>query len=286
MPDYPVSALPVTVPFPEGTLAQIVWDWTPGTGLLSGDKVLLPVDLVRRRAHRPERTPDLLRATSTGLACGNTRDEALLHALFEVVERDVMYRDQRCGGRLRTSIDPTTVDDPHARDVIDRLTAAGMGLEAALVEGPYNLPVYVAYLWSEDAPVIFAGGGCHIRPAIALTRALAEAVQSRLATIVGTRDDLPSDLAWLHAPSLPAPPPRHLSAWSEAITYFTPEAGGFAVQVVDVARRIQVVTGHEPIALDLSTPGSPVHAVQVVCPGTRSGRALRFPLRQGELCDG
>ncbi|MFD9122256.1 YcaO-like family protein [Streptomyces bottropensis] len=40
------------------------------------------VDLVRRRrAQRPTWAPDLLRATSTGLACGNTRDEALLHAL-------------------------------------------------------------------------------------------------------------------------------------------------------------------------------------------------------------
>ncbi|MFC5204682.1 YcaO-like family protein [Streptomyces kaempferi] len=39
---------------------------------------------------RPEWSPDLLRATSTGLARGNSRNEALLHALFEVVERDML----------------------------------------------------------------------------------------------------------------------------------------------------------------------------------------------------
>ncbi|MET8614435.1 YcaO-like family protein [Streptomyces misionensis] len=269
-PDYPVCALPLRVSFPEGTLARIVWEWTPGTGLLSGDKVLLPVDLVRRRVQRPEWTPDLLRATSTGLACGNTRDEALLHALFEVVERDVLFRDGQLGGGLRTLIDPETVDDPHGRDVIDRLKAAGMGLEVALVDSPYGIPVCLAYLWSEDFPAVFAGGGCHSQPAIALTRALTEAAQSRLAAIAGTRDDLPTDLSWLDTPPAQAQPVVELAAWPEATRGFTPASGGFADQVRDVARRIHLTTGHEPMALDLSEAGSPIHAVQAVCPGTRS----------------
>ncbi|MFE3151216.1 YcaO-like family protein [Streptomyces sp. NPDC059218] len=83
-PAAPLAALPLTIPAPEHALARVVWEWTDGFGLLSGNKRLLPVDLVRRRAQRSEWSPDLLRATSTGLACGNTRDEALLHALFEI----------------------------------------------------------------------------------------------------------------------------------------------------------------------------------------------------------
>ncbi|GKQ38456.1 YcaO-like family protein [Streptomyces sp. A012304] len=57
--------------------------------------------------------------------------------------------------------------------------AAGMALEIALVDGPYGLPVWVAYPWSEDYPVVFADGGCHSRPAIALIRALTETVVRR-----------------------------------------------------------------------------------------------------------
>ncbi len=105
-PGCPVTALPLTVPCPAHILARMVWEWTCGTGLVGGEKVLLPVDLVRRRVQRPQWSPDLLRATSTGLACGNSRDEALLHALFEVVERDVLYRDGQSGGRRRTLIAP------------------------------------------------------------------------------------------------------------------------------------------------------------------------------------
>ncbi|GAA0667154.1 YcaO-like family protein [Streptomyces thermocarboxydovorans] len=269
-PDCPVTALPMTVPHPEYTLARMVWEWATGTGLVSGEKVLLPVDLVRRRVQRPEWTPDLLRATSTGLACGNTRDEALLHALFEVVERDVLYRDGQADGRRRTLIAPGTVDDLHGREVIGRLVAAGMALEIALVDGPYGLPVCVAYQWSEDYPVVFAGGGCHNDPGIALTRALTEAAQSRLTAIAGTRDDLSSGPGSFDTTVFHPATTTGLTPWPQATGHFTPAVGGFAEQAREVARRVEHVTGHEPVALDLSAPDTPVHAVQVVCPGTRS----------------
>ncbi|MFF3516729.1 YcaO-like family protein [Streptomyces sp. NPDC002573] len=276
-PGYPVSALPLTVPYPEHIVARMVWEWTPATGLLSGTKTVVPVDLVRRRAQRPEWTPDLLRATSTGLACGNSRDEALLHALYEVVERDVLYRDGALGGRHRTLIDPRTVDDPYACEVLDRLLSAGMALELALVDGPYGLPVCVAYLWSEDLSTVFAGGGCHTSPHIAATRALTEAAQSRLAAIAGTRDDLPSDYA---SPDTPLHQPQQrerLAAWAEATAHFAPVPGGFEDQAAYVARQVHHVTGHEPLALDLSDPAEPIHALQVVCPGTRSRSRRSMP---------
>ncbi|MEU3795690.1 YcaO-like family protein [Streptomyces fructofermentans] len=275
-PDCPVTALPTTAPYPGHALARMVCKWTAGTGLVTGGKTLLPVDLVRRRGQRPAWTPDVWRATSTGLACGNTRNEALLHALFEVVERDVLYRDAQAGGRRRTLIDPQTVDDPLGREVIARLAAAGMALEIALVGGPYELPVCVAYLWSEDTPVVFAGGGCHSHPDIALTRAVTEAVQSRLAAIAGTRDDLPTDPGSVEAPSFRTARNGTLANWAEVTGRYVAGGGGFAQQARDVTARVAPVTGHEPIALNLSAPDCPVHAVQVVCPGTRS--RIRRPM--------
>ncbi|MFC9816534.1 YcaO-like family protein [Streptomyces virginiae] len=269
-PDCPVTGLPTTGPYPKGALAQVVCEWTPGTGLVSGAKALLPVDLVRRRGQRPAWTPDVWRATSTGLACGNTRDEAVVHALFEVVERDVLYRDTQAGGRRRTLIAPRTVDGRLGQEVITRLAAAGMALEIALVDGPYGLPVCVAYLWSEDYPVVFAGGGCHSDPGIALTRAVTEAAQSRLAAIAGTRDDLPADPGSFDTSTFRPAQTAGLTPWPQATACFTPAAGGFADQALDISRRVQHVTAHEPVVLDLSAPSCPVHAVQVVCPGTRS----------------
>ncbi|WP_338715971.1 YcaO-like family protein (plasmid) [Streptomyces acidiscabies] len=277
-PHCALSALPLTVPYAASVLEQMVWEWTVGSGLVSGEKVLVPLDVVRRRVQRPQWGPDLLRATSTGLACGNSRDEALLHALCEVVERDVLHRDGQSGGRRRTLVDPGTVDDPYAREVIGRLAAAHMSLEVALVEGPYGLPVALAYIWSEDLPAVFAGGGCHPSPVIALTRALTEAAQSRLTLISGMRDDLPSEPA--SADQVPAFRPAQrtgLAPWPQATAYFTPLRGGFADQAAEIAARIQRVTRHEPLALDLSEPDGPVHAVQVVAPGTRSRITRSMP---------
>lgn len=269
-PDCPVTALPLTTPYSARALAKMVWEWAPGTALVSGAKTLLPVDLVRRRVQRPACTPGVLRATSTGLACGNSRDEALLHALLEVVERDVLYRDGQTGGARRTLIDPRTVDDPHGQDVVDRLAAAGMALEISLVEGPYGLPVCVAYLWSEDYPVVFAGGGCHSNPAIALTRALTEAAQSRLAAIAGTRDDLPSDPGSFE--TLPFHPAKTTGfmPWPQATAHFGSGTRRLRRAGGDRGPTGRALTGHEPVALDLSAQGAPVHAVQVVCPGTHS----------------
>src|SRR5207237_577034 len=128
-PGYPISALPVTHPLPEEALAQLVWDWTAGKTLVHGKGVLLPCDLVRCQMQRPAWGPDVLRATSTGLACGNTRNEALLHGLYEVIERDVLYCDEQSGGARRTFVDLQTVDDPYAQVLIERLRAAGMDVE-------------------------------------------------------------------------------------------------------------------------------------------------------------
>ncbi|MFJ7911402.1 YcaO-like family protein [Kitasatospora sp. NPDC096204] len=275
-PDCPVGALPLNGPVDEAALARVVWDWTPATGLVRGTGMLLPVDVVRRRAQRGDWSPDLLRATSTGLACGNSREEAVLHGLYEVVERDVLHRDNQAEGGLRVWIEPGTVDDATGREVVERVLRAGMELELALVEGPYGLPVCLAYLWSEDLPVVFAGGGCHHSPGIALTRAVTEAAQSRLTLIAGTRDDLPDDIAPAGA-ALARPARSALVSWKRAAYGFAPASETFAERVHATAAAVERVTGHEPAAIALSEPDDLVPAVQVVCPGAGSRVTRTMP---------
>ncbi|MFH9044315.1 hypothetical protein ACH4FA_33965 [Streptomyces sp. NPDC017966] len=69
-----------------------------------------------------------------------------------------------------------------------------------------------------------------------------------------------------------------LTPWPQATAHFdrTP-GGGFTAQVQDAARRIAHITGHEPVALDLSDGSAPIHAVQVVCPGARSRTRRTMP---------
>ncbi|MFI8105464.1 YcaO-like family protein [Streptomyces sp. NPDC086023] len=273
---YPLEALPVHTW--HEALVDVPLDWATARGVLSGREVLVPLGLVLRRARRPLWQPDVFRATSTGLACGNTREEAVLHALYEVVERDVLVADEAGDRACRVLVDPGSVDDPYAASLVGRVQDAGFALELVLVDNAYGIPVCLAYLWSEDFPVWFAGAGCHTHPDIALTRAVTEAAQSRLTCIAGTRDDLVATEADFGA--LPPRPPAAvggLRPWGQLVSGFGTWQGGFGDHVRAVAGRIERVTGHEPLCLGLSGPGDPVAAVKVVCPGTRSRTRRAVP---------
>lgn len=272
---YSLAALPVKVW--HEALVRVPLEWTMGTGVRSGHTVPVPLGLVQRSALRPAWQPDIFRATSTGLACGNGRDEAMLHAMYEVVERDALFTDDGVGGARRTLVDPKSVDDMYCRSLIDRLLGAHAALELVVVDNAYGIPVCLAYLWSEDYPAWFAGAGCHTNPHIALSRAITEAAQSRLTCIAGTRDDLVS-----HEEAFDATPPRPPAAeglrpWDELTADCEPWRGGFADQAHAVAARIEQVTGHEPICLDLSAPTEPLAAVKVICPGTKSRTRRSIP---------
>ncbi|MGW0647693.1 YcaO-like family protein [Streptomyces umbrinus] len=270
---YPLLSLPVRVP--HTALEHLPMQWTNGTGLTTGRPTPVPTGLISR-APRPTWTPDVMRATSTGLACGNTRDEALLHAMYEVIERDVLFTDETLNGALRRLVDPATVDDPYACTLIDRLRERHTLLDVATLDNAYGLPVCAAYLWSEDYPAWFAGTGCHADAAIALTRAITEAAQSRLTCIAGTRDDLAShDEAFDANP--PAPQPTvALVPWRHTENG-TGLDGAFADQIQDIAARIQNVTSHEPIAVPLSGTDEPLAAVKVIAPGARSRTRKAIP---------
>ncbi|MYZ39967.1 MULTISPECIES: YcaO-like family protein [unclassified Streptomyces] len=277
-PPYPMSLLPVKADH-EG-LKDIELDWVTGTGLTSGQDIPVPAALVRRRLRRDVRRPDPFHVTSNGLACGNTMDEAVLHALFEVVERDVLHRDYTSGGQHRALIDPRSVDDPYCRDLIDRFLDARMFLEIALVDSAHRIPVCAAYIWSEDYPVVFAGSGCHRDPHIALSRALTEAAQSRLTCIAGTRDDLNShENAFAARPPSPQPAWPGTTDWNTLTHHYAPAEPDFSRETVSVAARIASTTGHEPIAVLLHHCDA-YAAAKVISPGLEM-RIIRSIPRPG-----
>ena len=144
------------------------------------------------------RRPLLFETTSNGLASGNTRAEAQLHALYELLERDAMCALYE-NGRLRLRdrghrIDPDSVTCPVARLILDR--CAAQGVRVALMALP--AAVAVSAIWAlflierslSTRTLVNGGFGAHVDPEVALTRALTEAAQARVAKIHGARDDV------------------------------------------------------------------------------------------------
>ena len=159
-------------------------------------RIMLELDF-RMRLELP---PRLFELTSNGLASGNCLEEALLHGLCELIERHALFL-AREEPRRRLALIPGSIEDPWMRGVLARIREAGMKLALWDVTWEAGVPVVIADLAGPDFPHVWRGSGCHPDPAVALSRALTEAIQSRLTYISGARDDLPT---------LPSAPTAHL----------------------------------------------------------------------------
>lgn len=132
--------------------------------------------------------------SSNGLASGNTLAEATLHALAEVIERDVVsfhLLAERIPAVARAvRIAPETLPDP-IRELADRLEPRGFRLVVCWLPNPYGLPAFSSVIYDRQQPELAApGDGLHPVREIALIRAVTESAQARLAFIHGGRDDL------------------------------------------------------------------------------------------------
>ena len=139
---------------------------------------------------RLELPPRLFELTSNGLASGNCREEALLHGLCELIERHALFL-AREEPRRRVPLIPSSIEEPWLRGVLARMREAGMKIALWDFTWEAGVPVMVADFAGPDFPHVWRGSGCHPDPAVALSRALTEAIQSRLTYISGARDDLP-----------------------------------------------------------------------------------------------
>ena len=251
---------------------DFIGEWTPGTDMGTGGRVWVPSSAVYFN-----RRPILFEISSNGLASGNTRAEARLHAIYELIERDAMCAVSE-GGRLRLRergqrIDPDSVTFPLARLILDRWTAAGARVLLMALPAAVAVTVIWALFLGERSlstkTLINGGFGAHVNPEVALTRALTEAAQARLAKIHGARDDLRLK------PGAPkgSRPYRVLKSLTPDTSWKqveeqprldlpdAPEAA--AVRLVDELIR----RGRGPVyGFDLSDPGKHLYCARIIAP--------------------
>jgi ribosomal protein S12 methylthiotransferase accessory factor len=225
-------------------------------------------------------SPPLLRVSSNGLASGNCAEEAALHALFELVERDSTADLGRRPAEDRDYVDPSTVDDPGCAELIGRIREAGVWLELVDNTRDPGFPCYVAYLWSPEDPSVYSGSGCHSDPGVALSRAITEAAQSRLTVINGTRDDVRGSLYRSHRWDTTAPvtPPDRVRGWHEATARVAGSASaGPGEKLRATAGLVSRRTGQPVLSVALSAPDEPLAVVRVIAPGLRFGTGDECP---------
>lgn len=240
----------------------VVLDWVSGRGLLTGRDILAPVDAIRLDGTGPRDWRTMLfRTTSEGLATGNTAADAVLHGLHELAERASLVWQR---GRPRRYVDPGTCRDPVTGQIYAALRSAGCAVLVRDITGPTGLPCYAATIWSADVPIRCAGFACHVRADIAVGRALAEAVLTRLAAISGARDDI--DGATYREMTELVEPAR-LDSISDRNDWA--DDGDLQSVIQHCASLVAAVTGSEPFAVRLDHDDIGIPAVKVFTPGLR-----------------
>lgn len=249
-------------------------DWCEARELRSGVSVYLPHLFVSLDFTLPTNTA--IERSSAGLAIGTSQEEAVEIGLLEVIERDAI------GVWNRTSVEEKALHRIRLQSIpFDwfsewnaRIKAAGANLRVFAVEALEGTPVCIVYLSGKEAfgstARLFLGTAAHGSPETALFKALAEAVQSRLTVIAGSRDDmLPSHYN--------RTPPGSLlggAGLGQRLCEFDrvrPTRSGAYV----VAARLAAL-GYETVAVKrLSPRRSKIPAVKVFVPGLGSLHATR-----------
>ncbi|MCE5337898.1 MAG: YcaO-related McrA-glycine thioamidation protein [Methanomicrobiaceae archaeon] len=163
--------------------------WTAAWDILNDEEVYVPSNAVFHPYDSLGMAIPLFRSDSNGLASGNVVEEAILHALFEVIERDALsLADQKrdLGRRL------TIGSDCAARQVLDRFEENGIDIHLWLLSGKTGIPTVAAAAddtVTKDPAMIVIGSGTHTSPEIAALRALTEVAQSRGSYLQGGRTD-------------------------------------------------------------------------------------------------
>jgi ribosomal protein S12 methylthiotransferase accessory factor len=262
--------------------------WLCGRDLHTGEPAWVALDAIDMDGEQSE-----LRGickTTNGLASGNTTQEAVFHALCELVERDgttlasLLPLDEA----MERCIAPAALRDPLVDALVRQIESSGFELRLFDHTSDIGVPVIMAMVAPAERPLrhldVAGGWGCHPVAARAAIRAITEAAQGRVTAIAASRDDIEQTefdaladdeiVAQMAAPrrgSAPLGLPLHTSLAD--LTHFMLRA---------LARRQCSVT-----ALDISHPSLPFAVARLVSedledrdaninwqPGARSRRIL------------
>ena len=185
-------------------LAQITKDninndepvfWIEGQNLLNNSSCWFPFEILSTDYTVPALNGSgYFAANTNGLASGNTLNEAICHAIFEVVERDAeaLWQQQVVTDQVNCGLDLDSINDTNCRWLVEKFTDADIEIKIWDITSDVGLPCYVCLAiggendWADPE----FGAGCHAAREVALSRAITEAAQARATYIAGSRDDV------------------------------------------------------------------------------------------------
>jgi ribosomal protein S12 methylthiotransferase accessory factor len=178
--------------------------WIEGCEIVSERSIQVPWALVGvDYRDRPEGFHFGFQVSTDGLASGGRDEDAVLHGLLELIERDATALMSFMSIEELATRAYEVDDEDGAAVVALRMMIENAGCSLNLIDMTSDLgvPAFTAIISDplEDAAQVTqyahsGGSGCHPSRRRALEKAIVEAAQSRITRISGSRDDMPASL--------------------------------------------------------------------------------------------
>jgi ribosomal protein S12 methylthiotransferase accessory factor len=250
---------------------EVPWTWAQD--LLGGPTTAVPTVMVGLERHKHQRASALpFHFSSNGLNSGNTKSEALIGALYEVIERDATTCTKvswEQGSPMRR-VDMRTATSPDIAYLVERIRAAGLEVVVIDCTVDTEVPTFSAYLCDVRNPAmgVYHGYGTHLDPEVAVIRAICEAAQGRLVFIAGSRDDSFRHHRRLH--SVFADAHRILLGLPEDVdlrTYADESGDTFEADGRTLVGKLAAIGVTRILTVDLTHPDIGVDVFRVIVPG-------------------
>ena len=177
--------------FKKENLEAMQLEWSLAKDIVSGEEFYIPTNAIFHPYIHDNHVQSLFKSNTNGLASGNILEEAILHGMLEVIERDA-WSIFELTHKNYAQIDLESIESETVNDIIEKFESEGIKIKLMDFTADVKIPTIAASAddtVTKDAGLLTLGMGTHLDPEVAILRALTEVAQSRATQINGARED-------------------------------------------------------------------------------------------------
>ena len=177
--------------FEKKDISDLSLEWTLSKDIVSGEEYYIPTNAIYHPYIHGNDVESLFKSNTNGLASGNILEEAILHGMLEVIERDA-WSIFELTHKNYAQIDLDSIESEVVNDIVDKFESQGIKIKLMDFTADVKIPTIAASAddtVTKDAGLLTLGMGSHLDPEVAILRALTEVAQSRATQINGARED-------------------------------------------------------------------------------------------------
>lgn len=177
--------------FEKADLGDTMFEWNLAHDIITDNDYYVLSNAVFHPYNHDTEVESLFKSNTNGLASGNILEEAILHGIFEVIERDA-WSIFEMTHKNYSQINIDSIESEVINEIIDKFESQGIKIKLMDFTADINIPTIAASAddtVTRDAGLLTLGIGTHLDPEVAILRALTEVAQSRATQINGARED-------------------------------------------------------------------------------------------------